>query len=350
LKSDSLKSDSLKSADHSDTSLDCAYSDEVIDQWLPVDLYIGGIEHAILHLLYARFFMKALTHRKAEPFKKLFTQGMVLNNTYQLQSGEYIYPEEVIAKNIDGNIFLETINGEKVLVGDPVKMSKSLKNDLNLKEIISSFGADSIRLAVLSDSPAEQSLIWTQDNLLGCWRFNKKVFAFAVKCIKNESANNPKKPLEHAALVELNTLLQQCTADIESMKYNTYIAKLRKMFALLEEYNRNFDIKEWFYVFLSLFQPIAPHLCQEIFSFENEGFLYDKSWPTYWSVANEKLLQKTSRIFVIQINGKKIAELEMQLDLSDDEKIALACQKCSKVLDYKKVIVVNNRGIINFVH
>lgn len=358
------------------------FTNEALKNWMPVDIYIGGIEHAILHLLYARFFMKALTNDTdvnshatlnktcVEPFKQLFTQGMVLNHTYKNKDGEYIYPEEVFYK--DGKAVDK--DGDEVTVDSAVKMSKSLKNDVNLKNLLQNYGADAVRLAVLSDSPPNQELIWTEANLIGCWRFINKIYALSDLMHKTKNTRDTStaddnlttlspKPQIQKMHIQFNRLLDGLTQDLEQFKFNTYIAKLRMFVNLLEEKIKDdYEVGKWWHVLIKICEPIMPHLAQELYSLEmhnrintDQGeYCYHQAWPT----VDQGLLEENTKQYVVQCNGKKVLEIEldieqMSMNIPDDEKIKIVWEQVSakKMLTdkYKKVIIVNERGLINFV-
>lgn len=307
--------------------------DEQTLDLMPVDIYIGGIEHAILHLLYARFFTKALIDRRFEPFKRLITQGMVLNNTYQTQQGDYVYPEDVIFK--DEKAFNNV--GEELIIGPVVKMSKSLKNDVNLSKLADQFGADAIRLAVLSDSPPEQQLAWSTSNLEGCWRFTRQIFTTINNIIENNQAATTN--------TELESMIEEITDDLEHLKYNTYIAKLR---IFLNKLKKEPNIK-YALIFIRLIEPITPHLAQELWHQYNQHNahtstqLSDQPWPKFQPNINPV------STYIIRMNGKKLGEIQMQADLNQEEKLALILKHNHQITSYNKLIIVEKSRLFNFI-
>lgn len=325
---------------------DKPFDAETLRTWLPVDLYIGGIEHAVMHLLYARFFSKALVDPTFEPFKQLLTQGMVLHDTYQTQNGEYVYPETV--EHRDGKAYAES--GEELVVGPAVKMSKSLKNDVNLNTLLDTYGGDAVRLAVISDSPPEQTLIWTSSNLQGCWRFTRHIYSGLSQIIdpslarrsvagadQDEAQGGKTTPASGAFLSKFNHTLDQVKQDLEAFKYNTYIAKLHILFSLIQQ-NSKHDILEQVYQFIRILEPVCPHLAQELWSIKNDSYIYNQPWPI---VSTDQIQLPT----IVQIKGKKALILELDSNLSEQEKIdaILAIRK----IEYSKVIVIKN--VVNFI-
>lgn len=292
----------------------------------PVDIYIGGIEHAILHLLYARFFCKALIDRSYEPFKRLLTQGMVINSTYKKFNGEYVYPEEVEHK--DGKAFLKD---EELIIGDPVKMSKSLKNDVNLAKLVDKYGADAIRLAVLSDSPPTQTLLWSERNLLGCWRWIRNTYKIIKNIIKNSDKDSEKQD-------SLEILINKITYDLDNIHYNTYIAKLRMFLNELEHKPSAYYAR----IFIRLLEPIAPHLAQELWSLFNVDLIYNHSWPV---LSDHKNAQDNAKKWIIQLNSKHISTLILDVNSKQLIEEVIKAIPNLKGLSYN----IPASGVINFV-
>ncbi len=252
------------------------FTDDMIKTWMPVDIYIGGVEHAILHLLYARFFMKALVDRKAEPFKRLFTQGMVCSQTYQTEDGQYVYTEDVKQEN--GAYF--TADGRKVIVGSPVKMSKSLKNDINLRNLLDAYGSDALRMTILSDSPCDSVYIWEQGKLDGTYRFLNKLWNLSETLI-NVADTQAKSAKVFTEMEERKwkKLIDGVTYDIEHLHYNTYIAKLRIMFNDMETYAKTNDVRELFKVWLQLAYPLIPVITAALYDQMYHTHIANESWP-----------------------------------------------------------------------
>ncbi len=325
---------------------DCEY-------WMPVDQYIGGVEHAILHLLYARFFTKAMSDvgyiNIREPFKKLLTQGMVLHATYQDQDGKWISPTQVIEKNGE---YLHKETRAKVYKGKIEKMSKSKLNTIDLEGMLNTHGADSIRLFVLSDSPPEKDLEWSAAGLDGCKRFINKLIQNVDKITSNtwqETAHNSKLD----SLIHLT--IKSVTEDIYAYHLNKAIARIRELSNAANDelsvkepdYN---SIKIAFETIIRLLNPFIPHITEELWQKLGHTLpLYSNSWP----VADESKLKSDTYIMAIQINGKLRATHEF--DTSDDEErikeVALNMDSISKhigSLAIKKFIIVPKK-IINIV-
>lgn len=263
--------------------IDKVFDAETIKSWLPVDLYIGGIEHAVMHLLYARFFAKAIVDdRSFEPFTQLLSQGMVLNHTYQNVHGQYIYPETV-KYDQEGNAIDD--KGLAVTVGPAVKMSKSLKNDIDLSVLTEAFGVDAIRLAVLSDSPPTQTLQWSERSLQGCWRFVRKIYDVVISMhsrfmnVKNEK--DDLKSVSEQDMMEFNVHIQHLTQNLDMLKYNLYVSRLYMIVNWLQK-QRGCNVDKCIGIFVRVIEPIIPHLAQELWEMireqDDEEYLYRVKW------------------------------------------------------------------------
>jgi leucyl-tRNA synthetase len=306
-------------------------SHEDIDYWMQVDQYIGGVEHAILHLLYARFFTKALADcgfvSVREPFKNLFTQGMVCNATYSRGNGEWLFPEEV-RKNKDGD-FEVIATGEKAIVGRFEKMSKSKKNVVDPDVIIKKHGADALRIFVISDTPPDKDFPWSDDGLEGCGRFVNRVwrlFLFLESkgvCAKLCSEELKVESLS-VSVMELyagfQRIIKNVTDAIENRHMNKVVAYIRdsvnSIYLLLDEVENNRTI---FSVIIrdliKMLAPIAPHICEE--AWERLGFsklASENSWPTY----DENYLKVSVVSLPIQVNGKLRGTIEIDPEEEED--------------------------------
>ncbi len=292
---------------------------DACNYWLPVDQYIGGIEHAILHLLYARFFTKAMADEGLievrEPFKKLLTQGMVLHKTFMDQNDNWVHPEKVIMQNGE---LIHKDNGEKVREGGLEKMSKSKLNVIDLDHMQNEYGADAIRLFALSDSPVEKDLEWSNAGIEGCSKFLKKL---AKSCSDakdfsddiNSSASNALLNLTHKTIKEVSD-------DIECFRLNKAIARIRELYnALYKEFDNNEQhstIKFALKAIIQLLMPFTPHICEELWQeMGQKNELYKTNWPTF----DEKYFKVDKYKLVIQVNGKVRANLEFDNDQTKEE-------------------------------
>jgi leucyl-tRNA synthetase len=326
------------------------------DYWLPVDQYIGGVEHAILHLLYARFFTKAMADigylNIREPFKNLLTQGMVLHITYKDKSGKWLYPSEVETKN---GKFFHKITGEEVYEGKLEKMSKSKNNVIDLDLMLETHGADAIRMFVLSDSPAERDLEWSNAGIDGCKKFIAKltaqtdrIFNLLKKGESNSKNNNELNSQVHATI-------KNVTEDILAYRLNKAIARIRELFNYVSDEvskesgdltNSYFGIK----TVIQLLNPFIPHITEELWQkIGNDVPLYKTSWPSF----DESKLQVSTYTMAIQINGKLRATYDFSVNASQEEikKIVInlpAIQKYINDAEIKKFIIVPQK-IVNIV-
>ncbi|MCD6035656.1 MAG: leucine--tRNA ligase [Rickettsiales bacterium] len=340
---------------------------ETCRYWLPVDQYIGGIEHAVLHLLYARFFTKAL---KAcgyldieEPFTSLLTQGMVTHETYKDINGQWLYPEDVIQKE-GGAVHAKT--GEKVTVGRIEKMSKSKKNVVDPAAIIEAYGADTARLFMLSDSPVDRDLEWTDAGVDGAWRYLKRLWRLVSET--NAAAMKFNVDLNSDAITSdaelfglrkhIHKTIAYVTQDLEQFQFNKAVAHTRELTNALESVKldgasdaKKAVFREGIETALLLLSPMVPHVVEELWeAFGSDKMALDTPWPQ----AKPELLADDVVTVAVQLNGKLKATLDLPKDVSaaDAEKAALALPSIQKVLEegksIKKVIVVPNR-IINVV-
>ncbi len=328
------------------------WSSDLEKYWMPVDLYIGGLEHAVLHFLYARFWHKVLydcglTSTK-EPFQKTFNQGMILAYSYQDDKGKYYYPNQVEER--DGKWFVK--NSNKVLHTQIEKMSKSRLNVVNPDEIVEKYGADTMRLYVLFMGPLSASAAWQQSGLEGIYRFLSRVWRLIIKeetgqlndKITEDDSNN-----EPDLQKKLHKTIKGVTEDIESVdKLNTAISKLME-FVNLATQSKTLP-KEIVKDFLRLLAPFAPHLAEELWCrLKETNLIAHDSWPKY----DENLCAEEYVNIPIQINGKVRSLLKVDSKISQQklEKLALADKKIKGLVDGKhivKIIVVPNR-IVNFV-
>mgnify|MGYP001212629949 CR=1 FL=1 len=327
------------------------FNQDEIDYWMPVDQYIGGIEHAILHLLYSRFFMKALGFKNKnfkieEPFTGLFTQGMVCHETYKDQNNNWISPEEIEIR--DKIYYKKNDPNSKVLVGPSESMSKSKKNVIDPENIINNYGADSVRLFILSDSPPEKDVQWSEQGMISSYKFIQKLWVLHSK-IKNNLTNKNEEKLEDLDLNKFtNQLIHKITDNLENFSYNVIIANMYETYNFLikhiEKKINSKDLSENYKKILTIFSPVIPHFTSECML--DLGFNEKLNWPK----VNNNYLKSENTDYVIQINGKKRTIINAEKDLEEEKILNIA--KNEKLLDkylnnksIKKVIFVKNRLI-----
>ena len=329
-----------------------------VSYWMPVDQYIGGVEHAVLHLLYSRFFTRALHEcglidlPSGEPFKGLFTQGMVTHETYKAEDGRWLSPDEIDTK--DGKFF-EIESGSPVTVGAIEKMSKSKKNTVDPTTIISDYGADVARWFMLSDSPPERDVEWTQAGAEGAWRFIQKLWALA-DAAPLEDDGPADKDIALDILRATHKTIEGVTRGIQEFRFNTSVAQIHELSNTLKKVEnktapglstaRRFAIR----TLAQLVSPFAPHVAEECWErVGGDGLCVNASWPE----ADPKLMSSDTVLMPIQVNGKKRSELNVakDADKTDIEALALEEPKVKAFLSdktVKKIIVVPGR-IINIV-
>jgi leucyl-tRNA synthetase len=332
------------------------------DYWMPVDQYIGGVEHAILHLLYSRFWTRAMREVQMtsldEPFDGLFTQGMVCHETYRAADGSWLLPEEV-ERTAGGNV-VRISDKSPVEVGRSEKMSKSKKNVVDPDQIIHDYGADTARWFMLSDSPPERDLEWTEAGVTGAWRFQQRLFRIASEALADLPAAGTPKP---ASLSDAATALRRAahktiagvSADIEAFHFNKAVARLYELASAIDSLKPKDAADKWakreaLEIFVRLTGPMTPHLAEELWqSLGHKSLLADSPWP----LAEDALLVDDTVTVAVQLNGKLRGTLQLPKDAAKDEaeKAALALPELARGLDGKtpkRVIVVPNR-IVNVV-
>jgi leucyl-tRNA synthetase len=331
-----------------------------VDYWMPVDQYVGGVEHAILHLLYSRFFTRAMRRIGLigidEPFAGLFTQGMVCHETYRDSTGNWLLPEQV-KKSPQGNL-VSTLDDSPVETGRSEKMSKSKKNVIDPTEIIGTYGADTARWFMLSDSPPERDLEWTEAGVEGAWRFVQRLWRMMNGAPPTPSftgaANDP-------ASMELRRTTHKTIAgvtdDIEKFRFNRAVARLYEFANALDDAKALDDIRggararrEALEIMTRLLAPMMPHLAEELWhSLGHKTLLAEMPWPE----ADPALTIDETATVAVQVNGKLRATLSLPRDMAKDaaERAALADENVQRAIAGKplrKVIIVPNR-IINVV-
>jgi leucyl-tRNA synthetase len=302
------------------------YKDGLLDQsknqWLPVDQYIGGIEHAILHLLYARFFHKLMRDigivDSSEPFLSLLSQGMVLQ--------------------------------------DGVKMSKSKGNTIDPDDIIDKYGADTVRLFIMFSAPPEQSLEWSDTGIEGSHKFLKRLWALSFKTFNCKNIDSPDLQKSSVMRTKIHKTIKKFTHDLfERNSFNTAIASSMELLNEMIKYNQSKDfdkevLLEGIETILKMLSPITPHICQELWnSFNKNSSLIDESWP---KVDNDALLESKKEI-IVQINGKLRGKITIETNQNEDEVNAIVnldekIHGYLKDSDIKKIIYIKNK-LINYV-
>ncbi|XOJ73242.1 leucine--tRNA ligase [Candidatus Pelagibacter sp. Uisw_114] len=325
-----------------------------IKYWMPVDQYIGGVEHAILHLLYSRFFMRAIKHERKEfinpePFKGLFTQGMVCHETYKNANNQWLSPDE-IETNDKINFYLKGRTDEKVKVGPSESMSKSKKNTIDPEKIITHYGADAVRLFILSDSPPEKDVQWSDQGMLASYKFIQKFWLLHKKIIsiilhKNEGGDS--KSLDSFT----NIMIDKITKSTEKFHYNVLVASFYETYNYLNKEVEKpigyLSLSKNYKKILSIMHPVMPHLISEcLIELDPKMYL---EWP---AVDHKKILNKGINI-VVQINGKKRSIINLDNEISEKQLILkikedTLMNKFIKNKDFKKTIYIKNK-LINII-
>ncbi len=326
------------------------YDIDEINYWMPVDQYIGGVEHAILHLLYSRFFMRAINYKNSkfkitEPFEGLFTQGMVCHETYKDENNNWFSPEEVESK--DGKkFFIKDNPDKKIFVGSSESMSKSKKNTIDPENIINNFGADAVRLFILSDSPPEKDVQWSEQGMVASYKFMQKLWTLHQKFklkIKQDSSSK-----DNEIGIFINQMIEKINYNLEKFHYNVIIANLYEAYNFfnnkLNTAEGNNDLLENYTKFLSAISPVIPHFVSECLV--DLGLNPFQKWPE----VDKNLIKSDIIEYVIQINGKKRATLKYKKNISEEELIKeiINNENTKKIIENKKInkcFFVKNRLI-----
>ena len=329
-----------------------------VNYWMNVDQYIGGIEHAILHLLYSRFFARAMNKtghlegKFVEPFSALFTQGMVCHETYRSADGNWLSPEEVVISSDSSGRRVAKCKekGLVVTVGPSVKMSKSKKNVIDPIDIIDQFGADTARWFVMSDSPPERDISWSTEGVEGAWRHLNRVWRLTNEIAINIKKNGQKNLIDKDT--DIDNLVTSTTQFIESFSFNKAIAKIYELTNFLAKKDISVEQKIYGIRFLALLmEPFTPHLAQEIWvTIGENGFIAEAEWPKINELDTEK---HETIILPIQINGKRKTEISVAPDLSEEDLKVLVLKeeiikKAMLNTELKRFIYVPKR-IVNIV-
>ena len=328
------------------------------DHWLPVDQYIGGVEHAVLHLLYARFITRALNHcgylDVKEPFAGLFTQGMLTHESYKTKDGQWVEPSDVEVTT-EGNArkAIRPSTGEELVIGDIEKMSKAKKNTVAPGDIFDTYGVDSARLFVLSDSPPERDVQWSTSGVEGSWRLTHRIWDLFDALPTDESPCTDEAAAA-ALLKAAHKTVKLVTEGFEGFRFNAAIAKLYELVSTI----RSADITltgskariEALTLLAGLIAPVTPHLAEECWTrLGRDGLIADTPWPKY----DPALAQDDAYVMPVQVNGKRRGEILIAVGATEDEirETALADSDVKRHLDgatIRKIIIVPNR-ILNFV-
>ncbi|AFS48099.1 tRNA synthetase class I family protein,anticodon-binding family protein [alpha proteobacterium HIMB5] len=325
------------------TNSEVGFDIEDIKYWMPVDQYIGGVEHAILHLLYSRFFMRALGDGKKdfinlEPFDGLFTQGMVCHETYKDEHNNWVSPEE-IESNDGKNYFLKTNSNIKIKVGPSESMSKSKKNTIDPQKIIDHYGADAVRMFILSDSPPEKDVQWSEQGMISSHKFVQKFWQIHRNIISFKE--NPKINENHNKNIEYftNKIIYKITSNLENFHYNVIIANLHEIYNFLSKNINNHHSKkvlvDSFQKILRAISPVLPHLANECL--EELEIREKNTWPKI----DHKFISNIDQIkIVVQINGKKRDLLEFESSVSEEDvlKVIEKNKKLEKFLKDKEIV------------
>jgi leucyl-tRNA synthetase len=319
----------------------------VAEKWLPVDQYIGGVEHAILHLLYARFWTRALSHigliDVKEPFASLFTQGMVTHQTYQDAKGSWLSPDQV---RREGDIWTIIDSGAPAVAGRIEKMSKSKKNVVDPDDIVDQYGADAVRWFMLSDSPPERDLEWSEAGIEGCWRFVQRLWRLTSQVSGADGTDKALNRKTHQVIAGVG-------ADIEALAFNKAVAKIYDLANAIEKAAPSASRDSAIRTILLLSSPMVPHLAEEAWTQLGAelggGLIADAAWP----LVDPALLEEDEVTIAIQVRGKLRDTLTVTKGLpqAEMEALALASEKVQHAIDggdIKKVIVVPNR-LVNIV-
>ena len=333
---------------------------EASDYWMPVDQYIGGVEHAVLHLLYSRFFIRALNEIDLisceEPFTGLFTQGMVCHETYKTVAGNWLFPSDVIQ---DDKVWKHAETGEIINKGRSEKMSKSKRNVVDPAEIINAYGADTARLYMLSDSPPDRDLEWTEAGIQGSWRFLNKIWRMIERFSDKVDLSARSAPKDFDSLSplhkEMHKTIANVTNDLDRFHFNRAVARIREFTNCVSNFHVETEDADWmrtqcYNTILQLLSPIVPHIAEELWQrMGNDKCLYQTKWPQ----CDPTLLEDETAVVAIQVNGRLRGKIEIPRDSDKEltEARALADENVQRALSGKKpikVIVVPNK-VVNVV-
>ena len=332
---------------------DYGFNKKDIDYWMPVDQYIGGVEHAILHLLYSRFFMRAINFENQnfeiiEPFQSLFTQGMVCHETYRDEDNNWLSPEEI--EKVNDKVVKKNNPNVVVKVGPSESMSKSKKNVIDPEDIINTYGADSVRLFILSDSPPEKDVQWSEQGIASSYRFIQKLWILNSSVLDEIKKNHP-KDFNDDFKKTTNIFINNVTDNLSKFTYNKIIANFHEIHSsvskLLKKKYSSKTIIDNYKKILICMMPVIPHFANECIS-----LIKDKS-VLEWPEVNKQLLIEENINYVVQINGKKRGLIKANRNISEEGIINLIKEnveinKYIKNQELKKKIFVPNK-LINII-
>jgi len=319
---------------------------EDVNYWMPVDQYIGGVEHAILHLLYSRFFTRALNYKNNkinsnEPFKGLFTQGMVCHETYKDQDNNWLSPDEVTSD--DGKLFYKKTNpSQKIIVGASESMSKSKKNTIDPEQMINNYGADAVRLFILSDSPPEKDVQWSEQGMVASYKFIQKFWILHENIKKKylDKKTITSKINSEEIEVFTNQTINKINLNLEKFSYNVIVANLHEIYNFFQKIieNENFykNFLSNYEKILKVMIPLTPHLALECLSD------ISKKSQLNWPDVDTKYLKTSKTNIVIQVNGKKRSLIVTKIDLEEKElmKEIIEIKELKKFIENKKIMKV----------
>ena len=316
------------------------FTTDDINYWMPVDQYIGGVEHAILHLLYSRFFMRSLSYNDKkikflEPFKGLFTQGMVCHETYKDKNNNWLSPDEIEIK--DKKYYKKGDLKNEIKVGPSESMSKSKKNVIDPENIIDDYGADAVRLFILSDSPPEKDVQWSEQGMVSAYKFIQKFWTLHQRIKKNLSLEKKDKNETKDFDKFTNTLISKVSNNLENFSYNVLVANLHETYNyLIKNLDLIFNNKiilENYTKILTLFCPLIPHVINECI----EDLKINKK--IIWPDVNKNFVNIENINIVVQINGKKRDLLNLKKSITEKEiiKMLVNNEKTSKYLEKKEI-------------
>ena len=327
------------------------FDHEKLNYWMPVDQYIGGIEHAILHLLYSRFFTRGINSydkkvKIVEPFKNLFTQGMVCHESYKDEKGNWLYPDEI--EKIDSKTALKKSDKSKVIIGPPESMSKSKKNTIDPETMIEKYGADAVRWFILSDSPPEKDIQWSDTGVASSNKFLQKIWNLSLQ-ILNRKDTKPNKTIEDNLINKIESMANKIDESIDAFKFNVTIAQFYEAYNALNQHLifeiSNKSLSNCTIKIIKLLLPLTPHIANELLD------LFKCKERYKWPSINKNIQEDIN--FAVQVNGKTRDILTINRDLAQKE-IEKKIEEKSKAMKFIgnkkiiKIIFIKNK-IINYI-